>query len=344
MVNADRTSKRATIRDVAARVGLSTSTVSAALNGGGVLKESTRERVRLAAAELDYRPSRTALAFRLGRTGSIAYSLPVVDEGSVSLLGVEAYMVGARAAASAAFDSGYALTLTPPQLRGDAAWNMLGVDGVVLCDPEFNDERLNTLERLGVPVVTIERDASRPDSPYVVAGDYRGNAVKVLDHLRAEGARTIALLLPDASWSSTEDSRRGYEEWANAHGMEPIIRRVPTDRAHNDAYGATLDLISGSERPDAIFATVEQYRARVFSACRDSGIRVPEDMLIAMGGDSQAAEFGNPSVTAIDQQSALNSELAVQMLLRRINGEEVAGAIVTEGALRVRQSTLREAP
>lgn len=341
MANADRPTKRATIRDVAARVDLSTSTVSAALNGGGVLKESTRERVRRAAAELGYRPSRTALAFRLGRTGTIAYSLPVVDEGSVSLLGVEAYMVGARAAASAAFESGYALTLTPPQLRGEAAWNLLGVDGVVLCDPEFNDERLNTLERLGVPVVTIERDASRPDSPFVVAGDYQGNAVKVLDHLRAQGAETIALLLPDASWSSTEDSRRGYEAWAKEHGMEPLIRRVPIDRAHNDAYGATMDLLTGEDRPDAIFATVEQYRARVLLACHDAGLRAPEDILIALGGDSQAAEHGNPSVTAIDQQSALNSELAVKMLLRRIDGEDVPGAIITEGALRVRQSTRR---
>lgn len=333
--------RRATIRDVAAHVGLSTSTVSAALNGGGVLKESTRERVRVAAEELGYRPSRAALAFRLGRTGTIAYSLPVVDDGSFSVLGVEAYMVGARAAASAAFESGYALTLTPPQLRGDAAWNLIGADGVVVCDPVRGDERLQTLERLGIPVVTIERDSSKQDWPYAVAGDYANNMIQMLDHLREQGAAHIALLLPDASWSSTQDSLQGYRTWAASHSMPEQIQTVPTDRAHNDAYEATVALISGRHGPDAIVATAEQFRGRMFDACRDHGVRVPEDLLVAIGGDSQAAEYGSPTVTAIDPQSAHISELAVRMLLRRIDGESPEGPIISSGVLRVRESSRR---
>lgn len=334
-------SRRATIRDVAAHVGLSTSTVSAALNGGGVLKESTRERVRLAAEELGYRPSRTALAFRLGRTGTIAYSLPVVDDGSFSVLGVETYMTGARAAAGAAFEHGYALTLTPPQLRGDAAWNLIGADGVVLCDPVQNDERLRTLERLAIPVVAIEHDTGKPDWPYVVASDYASNIVRLLDHLYEQGARRIALIVPDASWSSTTETFDGYRAWAAEHGMGELVRRVPTDSAHNDAYAATVDLISGPDRPDALIASAEQFRVRVFDACRDVGVRVPEDLLVALGGNSEAAERGDPSVTGIDLQSARLSELAITMLLRRIENETVEGPIVVEGELKVRESSRR---
>lgn len=336
--------RRATIRDVAAQVGLSTSTVSAALNGGGVLKESTRVRVRQAAAELGYRPSRTALAFRLGRTGTIAYSLPVVDEGAFSVLGVEAYMVGARAAASAAFEEGYALTLTPPQLRGDSAWNLIGADGVIVCDPVRGDERISTLERLGIPLVTIEQDAGRSNDPYAVVGDYAGNMTQMLDHLWSQGARTIALLAPNASWSSSLASVHGYRSWTAAHGVQEMIRLIPTDTAQNDAYSATRDLILGSRRPDALVATAEQFRGRIFEACRDNAVRVPEDLLIAIGGDSQAAEHGSPTVTAIDPQSGRMSELAVQMLLRRIAGEAIGGPTLIAGELRVRASSVRRLP
>ena len=334
-------SRRTTIRDVAEHLGLSVSTVSSSLNGGGTLKESTRERVRQAAAELGYRPSRTALAFRLGRTGTIAYSLPTADDGSVPMLDVEAYMIGARAAANAAFEAGYALTLTPPTIRGEEGWNLIGADGVVLCDPVQGDERLASLERLGVPVVTIERDSSRPDWPYVVTGDYERNTRTLLDHLHERGARRIALLAPDASWSSAEDTIRAYREWATEHGAEEIVRLIPPARINHDAYVDALDLLGSDPRPDALVASAEQYRPGVLRACRDLGIGIPEQLLIAIGGDSQAAEHGDPPITAIDFQPALQSELAVQMLLRRIEGEAVEGPIVSESMLRVRASSGR---
>ena len=334
--------RRATIRDVAAHLGLSTSTVSAALNGSGVLKDSTRERVREAAEELGYRPSRTALAFRLGRTSTIAYSLPVVDEGAFSVLGVETYIVGARAAASTAFEHGYALTLTPPQLRGEDAWNLIGADGVVLCDPEENDERLLTLERLGVPVVTIERDVSRPDWPFMVSSDFERNMVLMLDHLHSQGARKIALLLPEGTWSSTLDNLVGYSRWAREHNMAEMIRRVPTASAQNDAYSATVELLSNPDRPDAIIASAEQFRARMFDAIRDLGVQVPQQLLVAVGGDSETSRHGDPTVTAIGLQPELLSELAVKMLIQRIDGEPHDGPIVLEGALNARRSSQAE--
>ncbi|MBL3688062.1 LacI family transcriptional regulator [Leucobacter zeae] len=331
--------KRITIRDVAEHLGLSVSTVSAALNGGGTLKEATRQRVREAAAELGYRPSRTALAFRLGRTGTIAYSLPAVDDGTVPMLDVGGYMVGARAAASAAFEAGYALTLTPPTISGEAAWNLIGADGVVLCDPVRGDERLATLERMGIPAVTIERDTSRPDWPYVVTGDHRRNAHTLLDHLRSRGARRIALLVPDASWSSSDDMLTGYREWAEEHGCEPIVQLVPPTLSNHDAYVEACALLESEPRPDAVLAAAEQFRPGVLRACRDLGLEIPDDVLFAIGGDSQAAEFSEPPITAIDFHPGGQSELAVRMLLQLIEGAAVEAPIVSESVLNERRST-----
>lgn len=339
-MDGDATPRRVTIHDVAGELGLSTSTVSAALNGNGKLRDSTRERVRKAAAELGYRPSRTALAFRRGRTGTIALALPAVDQGAVPMLDLDFYMTAARAAATAAFEAGYALTLTPPTIADEEGWNLIGADGVVVCDPVRDDERLAALERTGTPVVTIERDPGRPDDPYAVTSDHAGNMRMLLDHLRAEGARSIALVAADASWSWTEESVAAYREWSAGHGMDELIRFVPLDSAHNDPYAATVDLLDAAEPPDAIIASAEQYREGVVRACRDRHRRIPDDVRVAVGIDSPAAERNDPPLTAIDLQPALQARLAVDLLLHRIDGDDVSGPVLSESTLRVRASTL----
>lgn len=335
--------KRVTIHDVARELGLSTSTVSAALNGSGKLRQATRDRVRRTASELGYRPSRAALAFRLGRTGTIALALPTVDDGAVPMLDLDFYMAAARAAATAAFEAGYALTLTPPTMRGDEGWRLLGADGVVLCDPVRNDERLAALEGLGTPVVTVERDAGRPDWAHAVTSDHGANLHTLLDHLAGQGARRIALISPDASWSWAEESLAAYRAWAAEHGMAEVVRTVPLDEARNDPYETTMELLGEHGRPDAVIATAEQYREGVLRACRDAGARIPEDVLVAVGIDSPGSERNDPPLTAIDLQPALQAKLAVDMLLRLIEGEAVEGPVLSEAVLRVRGSTLRPA-
>ena len=332
--------KRVTIHDVARALDLSTSTVSAALNGGGKLRQETRDLVQRTAAALGYRSSRAALALRLGRTGTIALALPTVDDGAVPMLDLDFYMTVARCAATAAFEAGYALTLTPPSISGEDDWRLLGADGVVLCDPVRNDPRLAALERLGTPVVTVERDATRPDWRSAVTSDHGANMHTLLDHLHDQGARRIALISADASWSWAEESIAAYRGWTAGHGLPDLVRLVPLDHAHNDPYETTFALLSGPERPDAIVATAEQYREGVLRACRDAGVRIPADVLIAIGIDSPGSERNDPALTAIDLQPGLQAKLAVAMLLRLIEGEEVDGPVLSEAVLRIRASSI----
>lgn len=332
--------RRVTIHDVARELGLSTSTVSAALNGSGKLRQETRDLVQRTATELGYRSSRAALALRLGRTGTIALALPTVDDGAVPMLDLDFYMAVARGAATAAFEAGYALTLTPPTIIGEDGWRMLGADGVVLCDPVRNDERLATLERLGTPVVTVERDATRPDWRSAVTSDHGANMRTLLDHLHEQGARRIALISADASWSWAEESLAAYHAWIAEHGLPDLVRLVPLDHAHNDPYEATFGLLSGPDHPDAIIATAEQYREGVLRACRDAEVRIPDDLLVAIGIDSPGSERNDPALTAIDLQPGQQAKLAVSMLLRLIEGDEVDGPILSEAVLRVRASSL----
>ena len=127
---------RVTIRDVAAAVGLSPTTVSHALNGKGRVDPATRDRVAKTAKQLGYRPDRTARRLRSGRSGAIALLLPFVERDIArdEMLALDYYMHLARAAAQAAFVRGHPMLLTPP-LRDIDDLRDLGVDGGVVCDP-----------------------------------------------------------------------------------------------------------------------------------------------------------------------------------------------------------------
>src|SRR6476661_5528724 len=107
---------RITIRDVAAAVGLSPTTVSHALNGKGRVDPDTRERIATTAQELGYRPNRTARRLHSGRSGAIALLLPFVepDVARDEMLALDYSMHLAGAAARAAFATGHPMLLTPP--------------------------------------------------------------------------------------------------------------------------------------------------------------------------------------------------------------------------------------
>src|SRR5215217_2721655 len=94
--------RRPTIRDVASAVGVSVTTVSHALNDKGRVDASTRERIRMTADRLGYRPDRTALRLRSGRNGTLALLLPSVELGAL-----EYYLQLAGAATRAAFAAGH---------------------------------------------------------------------------------------------------------------------------------------------------------------------------------------------------------------------------------------------
>ncbi|UYM03487.1 LacI family DNA-binding transcriptional regulator [Solicola gregarius] len=331
---------RVTIRDVARKAGVSVTTVSHALNGKGQIRPETRERIRKVASSLGYRPSRAAQALRRSRTGTIALILP--SSGSRAeereMISLDYYMAIASACAQGAFSHGYSLVL-PPRLTTADEWRVLAPDGVVLCDPAMNDERIDLLEELGVPVVSIERDSGRPERPYYVAGDNVGNMNDVLTHLHGVGARRSALLWAESSWSWTLDSRDAYERWCAAKGHDPIVAPVSLNQLESDSYRASSALLESERPPDAVIASAERYAEGLLHACRERGLRVPDDLMVVSGIDNHLLQQHDPSITAIDLDPSAQALAAVAMLHDRLEGVEVTEPRIVPSKLRIRRST-----
>ncbi len=333
---------RVTIRDVARTAGVSVTTVSHALNGKGQIRPETREHIRGVATRLGYRPSRAAQALRRSRTGTIALILPSVGSHAEEreMISLDYYMSIASAAAQGAFGHGYSLVL-PPRLTTADEWRVLAPDGVLLCDPAAGDERIDALEGLGVPVVSIERDSGRPERPFYVAGDNVANMRVMLDHLDGAGAQRIALLWAESSWAWTLDSRSAYERWCAERGRDPIVTPVSLHDLESDAYRASAQLLDRPDRPDAVVASAEKYAEGVLRACRDRGLGVPGDVMVVSGIDNHELQRSVPAVSAIDLDPAAQALAAIEMLHARLEGDDVTEPRIVPSELHVRQSTRR---
>lgn len=330
---------RATIHDVASAAGVSPTTVSDALNRKGRVDPGTRERVERVARRLGYRASRTARGLRSGRTGTLGLVLP---EGRPALhaeefIGVDFYIQLAAAAARAAFAREHALALLPPVSSVDDL-RQFALDGAILNDPVERDPRLDAFDELGLPVVTIDRDVGRPDRRLWVASDNAANTRALLDHLAAAGARRIALLAVDATWSWTMDTAETYAAWCAERGAAPIVEVAPLEALAGGraiaAVGALLD-----RRPDAVITPPERFAVAVARAAAERGLRVGENVLLAAGVDSAQARDNDPPVTAIDLRPDLQAAAAVDLLISCIEGDAGRAPRIVPGELRARAST-----
>ncbi|MFF2197597.1 LacI family DNA-binding transcriptional regulator, partial [Streptomyces sp. NPDC058157] len=316
--------RKPTIADVARAASVSPTTVSHALNGLGKVDPRTRERIKRTAAELGYRPNLRAQRLRNGEAKAIALasSMPFAVAAGPSRLGF--YMEIAAAAAERAMVHGYALVLVPPVQSGSPL-HSLDIDGAVVVEPGEDDPAVAGLRERGLPYVALGREVARPDAPYV---DLCGGAVTglLLEHLREQGARRPALLIGAGSRHSSVDARAAYERAAAADGgWPPVVVTAPEEGGEQAGYEACAALLAGHPETDAVCALVDVFAVGAVRAVRDSGRRVPEDVLVATRYDGPRARTCEPPLTAVDLHLDRAAADAVELLLSRLRGGGAAG-------------------
>ncbi|MEU3406634.1 LacI family DNA-binding transcriptional regulator [Streptomyces sp. NPDC006670] len=333
--------RKPTIADVARAASVSPTTVSHALNGLGKVDPRTRERIKQTAAELGYRPNLRAQRLRNGEAKAIALasSMPFAVAAGPSRLGF--YMEIAAAAAERAMVHGYALVLVPPVQSGSPL-HSLDIDGAIVVEPGEDDPAVAGLRERGLPYVALGREVARTDAPCV---DLRGGAVTglLLEHLREQGARRPALLIGAGTRHSSVDARAAYERAAADGGWPPVVVTAPEEGGEQAGYEACSALLAAHPDTDAVCALVDVFAVGAVRAVRDSGRRVPEDVLVATRYDGPRARTCEPPLTAVDLHLDRAAADAVELLLSRLRGGAATGApaAAPEPRLIARASSLR---
>lgn len=304
-----------TIYDVAAKAGVSISTVSQTLNRPDRVNVVTRERVLKAIEALGYVPNATAANQARGGVGRVGVLAPFSSYDSFRrrLMGV---LTGAETRDVVVYDNESAAASESPLLRTLPVTGRL--DGLLIMGLPLDDELAEYLIGRRQPTVLI--DSSRPEFSSVNIDDEEGGAIAAR-HLLARGHTCFAFVQePQESFAFVSQGQRrniGFlAEMARAGLGED---RVHTVLASNDISGgrkALHGVLACEPRPTAVFAHHDVLAAGVLLECRSVGVRVPDDLAIVGFDDADIAEAAG--LTTVRQHFEESGRIGIRLLDERL--------------------------
>lgn len=315
-----------TIRDVAAAVNLSVTTVSRALNNHADVAESTKVRIQDAAKLLDYHPNAAARSLQNQHANAIGLVIPMRLHRLYDAFWLE--FIGGVIAVCV--EHGLDLSLAAAGEPHETAltfqrWaRSRRVDGVVICDVQRQDPRVSYLLKHKIPFVAFGRTTGEQQEYAYIDVDGAAGVQQAVDHLTALGHQRIAFLGVDPNFGFSHFRLQGYRE-ALARADLPQDDKLAVEGLNEINAGAEISALLTSENPPtAVFAAADFLALAALRAARQLGLKVPADLSIAVFDDNLPVQHADPPLTAISQPNKRLGEEAAELLLGRIHRPQSA--------------------
>jgi len=315
---------------VAAAAGVSTATVSRALNGG-VVSQRARERVLRAVKNLGYRPNTLARGLVTGRTGVVGVLIPDIS-GPL-------YATMARGIEDVLHANGRSFMLMTGNRNesdeGAAIELMLErqVDAFILIGSGLQHEPLEQLLRGGPPVILMEREGTAENFATIRLANADG-ARLATEYLIERGHHRIAHV---AGIRSAGMRRlQGYHAALDAAGLDagPILQGDFTEESGLAAAEALLREAAVT----AVFCANDRMALGLYHGLRARRVRVPEEISVIGFDDLPWGAYLDPPLTTVRQSAREMGRLAARFALAGLRGERVPAGAVVPAELVIRDS------
>ncbi len=325
------------LRDVAARSGVSFQTASKVLNGrSGVVSPSTRERILRAAAELGYVPN--AMARGLVRRASV--TVGVVADDFADLAVSQFVLAAQRAAAS----RGHAALISSVDANIDAEQAVRTlleycVDGLLVAAPSLEDDPgLGAVVRSRLPVVSINR-IHGVDVP-TIGSDHAVTGSLAAAHLLDLGHRRIGTVTGTSTRQVVRARMRGFRAALRAADVPlPDQRVAEGDWTYEGGWAAAHRLLDADPAVTAVFVHNDVMAVGVLKALHERGLRLPADCSVVGCDDLSFAGYLVPPLTTVRIPFQETGERAAALLVDRIGGKEIPTRNLLPVEFVVREST-----
>jgi LacI family transcriptional regulator len=330
--------KRTSLKDLAAHLGLSQTTVSFVLNDAPLAKnltEETRRRVLEAARQFNYRPSYFALNLNKRGSDSVGVIVPEHSEGyfTVVMGGVERFLMQKH------FMYFTACHYWKPELMAEypRLLTSRGAEGLLLLNTNADFDSV-------LPVVAISAHKEKPGVTNVVI-DHEAAARLAIKHLVELGHRKIAFMKGHRHVIDTESRWESMMAIARDFGVGPTPERMVQMKTSSWSpevgYEPAKRLLDATRDFTALVAFNDTAAIGAIRALHEVGMMCPRDVSVIGFDNIVSAEFHVPSLTTIRQPLSMMGRLAAKILVERIaNPEKVyAPTILVKPKLIVREST-----
>ncbi|MCE5208496.1 MAG: LacI family transcriptional regulator [Chloroflexi bacterium] len=330
------------IKKIAEMTGLSTATVSHALNNNRKVSDSSRQKVLIAAHEIGYRPNLAARMLRTQKSSTIAFVIPTDELNRNAnyfymdvLLGIRKklaetnyYVIVSNYGASAEGEK---------SLRAVQVLQKQWVDGIILVPSSRNPNQLNILKEMGVPFVLVDRRVDGSDFSCVDSSNETG-AYEAVSLLARSGKKKIGLLGGGLGVSSGAMRYSGYKKAIHSLGFDYEDEYVILAKQYSIENGRLFARELLARGIDGLFVSDNVLTMGAVLELNSQGVKIPEDIGIIGYDDFDWMDMITPPLTTVKQPAYQMGYVAAEMMMRKIIGMDVNEKVMLDTSIVVRKS------
>lgn len=320
----------ASLKDIAAKTGLSMNTVSRAIRNSGYVSEKARKLVDAAVKELNYQPNRAAQSLRSSRSYEVAVinivdnpSAPCDSMGMDKVFGIKEYL------SSVSYEPNMHYMYSSPEYSAESDKLFSSIlrqkpAGIIfLSEAKMAMKLYDRAEKSGIPAILISYAGNlKYDSVYV---DRRQGVYDGVKYLYERGRRNIVF----AGHGARDQRIVGYDTAVNELGIVPLIV-IPTEQGMSNqlekifliGQETALKILREQADVDGIIAYSDYLASGISVGLKNAGKRVPEDVSVIGFDNRELAMFCSPPLTTIAQPNRELGQLTAEALLRKVQSSK----------------------
>lgn len=328
---------RVTIKDIAQELGVTSMTVSRALNDQPGVSSETRARIIKTIEKLGYYPNELARSLRLKQSSTIGLIIPNLDN--------QVYAEIARSLENVCTDEGYLVLLCNSGRDPEREQNFVQmlrakqVDGVVMIPGQEPLKLIQPLQDARIPAVILEHDI--PEHCCIVVDDLEGGRIGT-QHLLSLGHRRIGMISRTRHSGTSALRVTGFQQVLEEAGITFNSNLVVECGAgHEAAYQAMQQLLALDNPPTAVFTHNDIQALGAMHAIRSAGLSIPDDISVLGYDDIASSAHLAPPLTTVRFPKTEMGQQAAQTILELVKQQEhkPCGTITLTIELVVRGST-----
>lgn len=330
--------QRTTLQDIARHLGVSKGTVSMALNDAPGVNADTRLRVKEYARSVRYRPNKLARAINTGRSQLVAVLLSRLTDSFYEevVQGIE--NVAAQRGYDVIVSSVVGSTAHSRSRNADALVDRLisrQIDGIIGSVYSLPDTAISQLAEAGIALLFLGPEPLDGEVSVTVDNVLGGRLAA--EHLYDLGHRRVLFVGGDERFGFLR--AQGAGEYlagkGDAHFEERLLDGEPDMEA---AYYGMATRLRARRDFTAVFCASDLVAVGVCKALQDAGVSVPSQVSVVGFDDLRWAKLITPALTTVHQPQVSQGEVAMDLLVRRIEEGEAPSRVLTPRLI-VRDST-----
>jgi LacI family transcriptional regulator len=333
--------KKIALKDVARHVGVSAATVSYVLNGKekeARVSLEMSDKIRKAAADLNYQPNVIAKSLKIGKTNTIGLIVADISNPFFSNI--------ARIVEDEAKKHGYVVIFGSSDESADKQQDLIDVmlnrlvDAFIIAPSAGTEKQIKDIKKRSIPVILIDRFFPNVEADCVHINNFQA-ANKAVQHLIKNKRSKIAMLAYDSQLPHMQERKDGYKAALKENALRFKSSWLLEVSYHNieKDVAAKMSTLLQPLQVDAFFFATNSLAVAGLKRINEYGIKVPDELAIISFDESDAFDFFYSPVTYVSQSVTDIGKEAVKLVINKLlNKTEKAASVIVEAKLIVRES------